>query len=67
MKIIFIVLGMTTMCVVTSSYALQNADNLKQVREQVTKQYISDLQKADYKDITQLFEKNWNSIFYFTR
>lgn len=31
---------------------------LKEAREKIVKQYILDLQKADYKDITQLFEKN---------
>ncbi len=34
------------------------SDLLTDQREQVAQQYIQDLQKADYKDITSLFEKN---------
>ena len=32
--------------------------SLQQDREQVIKQYIRDLQQADYKDISQLFDSN---------
>ena len=40
------------------SYATQVKSNLLEAREQIINQYILDLQNADYKDITQLFEKN---------
>lgn len=42
-----------------SVIAAQNdEDTLNKSREKIVKQYIMDLQKADYKDITQLFEKD---------
>jgi len=42
-----------------ASIPLKNTSSLLQdERMQVVKQYIIDLQKADYKDITRLFEKN---------
>ena len=59
MKINHIALGFTAIFTISTCHAAQDDLNrLKEVREQVTKQYIQDLQKGDYKDITQLFEKN---------
>jgi len=43
---------------VNCAVADQNDESLQKSREQVVKRYIMDLQKADYQDITTLFEPN---------
>jgi hypothetical protein len=54
-----LLLGLMLFASATMSYAAPNdLTSLKNDREQVVKNYILDLQKADYKDIVQLFEKN---------
>lgn len=54
-----IALALTVFCALNNSaYANTSDCVLKQAREKVIKQYVTDLQKADYKDITQLFEKD---------
>jgi hypothetical protein len=37
---------------------MHSSTSLQDERKQIVKQYILDLQKADYQDITQLFDKN---------
>lgn len=49
---------MVSLVLMMNSYASETPTNLQQTRESVTKRYIQDLQKADYKDISELFEKN---------
>jgi hypothetical protein len=61
MKINHIILGCGVLLAMTTCYA-KNAHDLETARQQVTRQYILDLQKADYKDISQLFEKEGNVI-----
>jgi hypothetical protein len=49
------ILGLLTLLTANLTYA---NPALNHEREDITKQYVMDLQKADYKDIYQLFEKN---------
>lgn len=59
MRTKYVTLGLAAMLFISTSYALQdNPQNLQVERERTAKQYIFDLQNADYKDIVQLFEKN---------
>jgi hypothetical protein len=58
MKLNFITIGLLLFSGLTTSYALPTNQDLLTERKQVIEQYLLDLQKADYKDITQLFEKN---------
>lgn len=51
-------LGLLALASVATADQGSTSKDLAKAREQVVRQYIVDLQKADYKDITQLFEKN---------
>ena len=44
--------------VILSTTAMAENNTLQQERNAVVKRYLDDLQKADYRDISQLFEKN---------
>lgn len=59
MKIRNMILGMSTFFAMTVCYAIQDVsgDALQIFRELVIRKYVSDLQKADYKSIIQIFEK----------
>jgi hypothetical protein len=50
-----IVIMLSTSAMANQSNAI---DSLHEDREQVIKQYVKDLQNADYKDISQLFDSN---------
>lgn len=55
----YLLIGLVVMTFSKSVMAAQGDDiNLKESREQVVRQYITDLQDANYKDIAQLFEKD---------
>lgn len=58
MRINHITLGIAALIATSICYAAQDNAIIKEARVQVAKQYIQDLQNADYKDITQLFEKD---------
>ena len=55
-----LLLGVTAFFMIANVLAAQNDNkiSLKESRKEVVKRYIMDLQKADYKDIAQLFEPN---------
>lgn len=53
-----IILGIAGVLAITTTYGAIHQDNLENAREAITKRYISDLGRADYKDIVQLFEQN---------
>lgn len=54
-----IVFGIATFIIMTIGHAApDNSNMLSAKRGKVIKQYVMDLQKADYKHIVQLFEKN---------
>jgi len=58
-----IVSALTALLISVTSYATPlTVNELKTAREQVLQQYVRDLQNADYKDITALFEKNGTVI-----
>lgn len=59
MKLNHFVFGCIAFFTIATCYGAQRDFSVLQYeREQVTKQYLLDLKKADYKDIAQLFEKN---------
>lgn len=59
MKLRFIVLGITALFIVNLCQASQeDPTKVERARKKVIERYLQDLQKADYKDIIQLFDKN---------
>lgn len=59
MKSTQIALSLVTLLSFSTCFAAQDdTNNLNDARKQVAKQYIQNLQNADYKNMVQLFEKN---------